>query len=215
MNCKMWSTGWPDLKNILATTPEERASVMEVRRQAYARDASFRSVALSDSFDSTSKTCSFLLSRRHGSTSESKAVGTVRITLRELKDDPLSTPCASTFGPEINAVLRDQTFVELSRLAIQPASYQDGYRLYLALMQNGARIADEYQCDTILAPTIYQHIRLYLGMGFTQLTEPRQYTGGTRCCLMALDWRANRQMLRSHHRFNRLFAGGSRSELAA
>ena len=215
MGQKEWTTGWGDLTNVEARTDEARRSVVETRRQAYSRDVNCQGVALCDDFDSAPNTLSYILLKGQVPRGDSRAMGSVRVSMRGLEQDPVSTPCSRIFASELQRLFADSRFVEVSRLAICPSSYDDGFRLYLAIMQNGIRVAEENKCDFILAPTVIEHVRLYRGMGFEQVAEARQYYGGMVCCLLALDWRAQGAVLRNHKRFHRLFADWNARELAA
>jgi hypothetical protein len=215
MNFNAWTTGWHDLTNIAATTGDELHSVNITRAQAYARDTTYRHVEPSDEFDGAANTLSFLLTRRPNERSAPASVGTIRLSVRTADEDPLSTPCSRIFGPEVARHFSHSRFLEMSRLAIVPSNSQDAFRFYLALMQNGARVADECQCDVLLAPTIAEHTRLYFGMGFQRVTEPRPYYGSITCCLLALDWQTARRILRTHRRFHRLFADWNLNQIAA
>ena len=216
MKLKAWPTGWPDLTNVEATTDETRSLVVQIRKEAYSRHMNYRAVPPFDHFDFAPNTFSCLLVGGQTPHRSANAFGTIRLSVRGLEQDPLSTPCSHIFGSEVRRLFVYNRFLELSRLAIAPSNcYEDGLRMYLALMQNGARAAEAYECDFILAPTVVEHTRLYLGMGFEQVTEARQYHDGIFCCLLALDWRAKRAALRNHKRFCRLFADWSQRELVA
>lgn len=205
-----WETGWPNIVNKLVTDRAELATVALLRREAYrASGAEAPAEILADPLDEARNSRVFLL--RH----DGQPVGTIRTLTRNL-DSNLPTAFSSRFAREIAEQVGDAGFVEITRLAIRhtgPAQYP---RYAFALMQNGTAEADRSGSRYILAPIREGHLSFYRSLGFEAISDPRWIAGWTESItLVCLDWTAQRNRLRGHRRFARLFSARNERALTA
>ena len=104
-------------------------------------------------------------------------------------------------------MFRSERCVEVNRLLTAPGEPAEGRRRLFALMQNVTAMADEHRCRFILAPVRADHTRFYLGMGFVQVAEVREFPNWPDpLVLLALDWQKQRNYLLRHKLYRYLFS---------
>ena len=82
-------------------------------------------------------------------------------------------------------------------------------------MQNITTMADVHKCAFILTAARMDHTRLFLGMGFVEVTEARILPSRPLpMVLLALDWQKKRNDLQRHKLYRYLFSARNFGGLA-